>query len=93
MKASDRSKKAILKDLQTLTNIGPAIAEKLYFIGIRSTEEVINAKPEELYNRLQKKLDCHVDRCVLDVFRGAKKGRPWPECLDRKRREAKNNKK
>ncbi len=82
MKMSDRSKKVILKNLQTLINIGPAIAEKLYFIGIRSPEEVINAEPEELYSRLQKKLGCHIDRCVLYVFRGAKTGRPWSECLD-----------
>jgi hypothetical protein len=83
MKKNDQSKKAILKNLQTLFNIGPAIAEKLYFIGIRSPEEVINAEPEELYQRLQKKLGCHVDRCVLYVFRGAKTGKPWPECSDR----------
>lgn len=83
MKKNGQSKKAILKNLQTLSNIGPAIAEKLYFIGIRSPQEVINAKPEELYRKLQKKLGCHVDRCVLYVFRGAKTGRPWPECSDR----------
>jgi hypothetical protein len=82
MKASHQSKKAILRNLQTLTNIGPAIAEKLFFVGIRSPEEVINAEPEELYLKLQKKLGCHVDRCVLYVFRGAKTGRPWAECSD-----------
>ena len=80
MKVSGQSKKAILKNLQTLTNIGPAIAEKLYLIGIRSPEDVINADTEELYQRLQKKLGCHVDKCVLYVFRGAKAGKPWPEC-------------
>ncbi len=82
MKASDQSINAILKNLQTLSNIGPAIAEKLYLIGIRSPEEVINVDPEELYQRLQKRLGCHVDRCVLYVFRGAKIGRPWAECVD-----------
>ena len=80
---SDKSKKAILKNLQTLTNIGPAIADKLYLIGIRSPGEVINADAEELYQRLQDKLGCRVDRCVLYVFRGAKTGRPWPECSDK----------
>ncbi len=76
------SKKAILNKLQSLINIGPSIADKLYLIGIRSPEEVMNAEPEELYQRLQKKLGCHVDRCVLYVFRGARTGRPWPECSD-----------
>lgn len=86
MKAPDQSKKARLKNLQTLTNIGPAIAEKLYFIGVRSPEEVINADPEELYLKLQKRLGHHVDRCVLYVLRGAKRGRPWAECADKKKK-------
>lgn len=79
---SNQTKQVILKNLQTLTNIGPAIAEKLYLIGVRSPEEVINANPEDLFQRLQKKLGCYVDRCVLYIFRGAKTGRPWPECSD-----------
>lgn len=83
MKKTAHSKKAVLRNLQTLTNIGPAIAEKLYKIGIRSPEEVRRADPEELYLKLQKKLGCHVDRCVLYVLRGAKTGRPWPECSDK----------
>ena len=90
MKNPDYSKKAILKNLQTLTNIGPAIAGKLYLIGIRSPEEVVDAEPEELYLRLQKKLGCHVDRCVLYVFRGAKTGRLWPECSDNSRLKNRN---
>jgi hypothetical protein len=79
---ANKSKKAIIKNLQTLTNIGPAIAEKLYLIGTRSPEEIINADPDELYQRLQEKPGCHVDRCVLYVFKGAKTGRPWHECSD-----------
>jgi copper oxidase (laccase) domain-containing protein len=82
MKKTDQAKKAVLRNLQTLINIGPAIAEKLYKIGVRSPEEFRKADPEKLYKRLQKKLGCHVDRCVLYVFRGAKTGRPWPECSD-----------
>jgi hypothetical protein len=82
MKKADQSKKAVLRNLQTLTNIGPAIAEKLYMIGIRSPEEVRQADPEDLYRKLRKKLGCPVDRCVLYVFRGAKTGRTWPECSD-----------
>jgi predicted flap endonuclease-1-like 5' DNA nuclease len=82
MKKADQSKKAVLRNLQTLNNIGPAIAEKLYKLGMRSPEEVREADPEELYRELQRKLGCHVDRCVLYVFRGAKTGRPWPECSD-----------
>lgn len=82
MKKADQSKKAVLRNLQTLNNVGPAIAEKLYKIGIHSPEEVRKADPEELYQKLQEKLGCHVDKCVLYVFRGAKTGRPWPECSD-----------
>lgn len=84
MKKTDQSKKAVLRNLQTLTNIGPAVAEKLYRIGIRSPEEVRQADPDDLYQKLQKKLGCHVDRCVFYVFRGAKTGRPWPECSDKR---------
>ena len=82
MKMSKQPKQETLKNLQTLTNIGPAIADKLYLIGIRSPEEVITADPEELYQKLQKTLGCHVDRCVLYVFRGAKTGKAWHECSD-----------
>ena len=35
-----------------LRNIGPKMAERLYQIGIRSSLEVIQHQPEELYERL-----------------------------------------
>lgn len=78
-------KKECLRGLQTLRNIGPKTAEELYGIGIRTPAQVINTNPEELYERLKRRNGGRLDRCVLYQFRGAKLGRPWPECKDRKR--------
>jgi len=76
-------KQEILKDLMRLKNIGPKMAERLYQIGIRSTEEVKQHQPEELYERLNEYLGYREDRCVLYIFRGARDGIPWWWCSDK----------
>ena len=65
---------------QILRNIGPALEEKLRLIGVNTVEDFMRSEPEELYQRLQSALGCHVDRCVLYCFQGAKLDLPWPEC-------------
>ncbi len=71
-----------IEDLQTLRNIGPAIAEKLYSIGIKSSEQMKKSDPETLYKKMNKKAGKEQDRCLLYVFRGAIHDVPWPKCKD-----------
>ena len=77
-------KRDIKKRLQTLRNIGPAAAEELYQLGIRSPGQLLQADPEELYERLMTMRGEKIDRCVLYQFRGAILDIPWPDCTDGK---------
>jgi len=45
----------VLKSLQSLQNIGPATAEKLFSIGIKTPEQMKQSNPEKLYEKLKKK--------------------------------------
>jgi len=69
-----------IKKLQTLRNIGPAMAERLYSIGIKTPEQMMNSDPEKLYERLRRKAGGKLDKCVLYVFQGAIHDVPWWEC-------------
>ena len=60
-----------LKDLQRIPGVGPAIAEDLYGLGIRSVAALRDQDPEVLYARLRAQLGQPVDRCMLYVFRCA----------------------
>ncbi|MBT3394564.1 MAG: pathogenicity locus [Waddliaceae bacterium] len=64
-------KKQSLRSLQQIPGVGPSIAADLFDIGIKSTEDLKKTLPEELYESLQILRGCHVDRCVLYVFRCA----------------------
>lgn len=44
-----------IESLQSLRNIGPVIAAKLYAIGVNTTEQLKRAEPEELYGKLKMK--------------------------------------
>ncbi len=72
-----------IKELMELRNIGPKMAERLYQIGIRSSCEVMQHQPEELYERLNEHQGFREDQCVLYIFRGAKHNLPWPLCSDK----------
>ena len=69
-----------MKYLQTLRNIGPATAMRLYSIGIKSPEQLKKSNPEELYEELKRKSGGKLDRCVLYILRGAVLDVPWPKC-------------
>jgi len=75
MKKSDS-----IKSLQTLRNIGPATAERLYSVGIKTQGQLRRSDPERLYERLRKKAGGKLDRCVLYVLQGAISDVPWWEC-------------
>jgi len=69
-----------IKSLQTLRNIGPAAAEKLYSIGIKTPEQFRQSIPEKLYDELKEKNGGKLDKCVLYQLQGALLDIPWPEC-------------
>ncbi len=69
-----------IKSLQSLRNIGPVIAAKLYAIGVNTPEQLKRAEPEELYGKLKMRAGGKLDRCVLYVLRGAVLDIPWPQC-------------
>ena len=65
-----------------LRNVGEKTAPLLFSLGIETPEEMFDADPEALYEELKRRRGGTLDRCVLYQFRGAKHGRPWPECKD-----------
>ncbi len=69
-----------IESLQSLRNIGPVIAAKLYAIGVNTPEQLKRAEPEELYGKLKMRAGGKLDRCVLYVLRGAVLDIPWPQC-------------
>lgn len=75
-------KSEAIKGLQSLRNIGPATAEGLYSIGIKTPEQVRLSDPEEIYERLKKKEGGRLDKCVLYLFQGAVLDIPWWKCKD-----------
>ena len=77
-----KTKQEMIKELQTLPNIGKITAIKLYSLGVKTPQDMKNANPEALYEQLQKQTNGPVDRCVLYQFRGAKSNKSWWKCKD-----------
>jgi nucleotidyltransferase/DNA polymerase involved in DNA repair len=77
-----KTKQELIKELQTLPNIGKITAHKLYALGIKTPQDMKNANPEALYEQLQTQKGGTVDRCVLYQFRGAKLSKSWWKCKD-----------
>ena len=79
-----KENKKATKDLQSLKNIGPAIAKKLCAIGINRPAQLKESNPEEVYEKLKQKEGGVLDKCVLYVLRGAILNIPWWVCKDLK---------
>jgi hypothetical protein len=62
-------KQQTLKAFQTLPGVGKSIADDLWNMGFRSTNELKNKDPEKLYEQLNELYGTKVDRCMLYVFR------------------------
>jgi hypothetical protein len=63
------NKKSNLKsELRSLMNVGPATEKDLVLLGITTIEQLAQANPDELYERLQKITGHKHDPCVWDVF-------------------------
>jgi len=63
--------KAALKRLQEIPGVGPSMARDLLSLGYASVPELAGQDPETMYQRLMDQAGCHIDRCVLYVFRCA----------------------
>lgn len=60
--------RARLVRLTDLPNVGPATAEDLHLLGVRSPEDLVGRCPFELFTELCVKTGASQDPCVLDVF-------------------------
>jgi hypothetical protein len=65
------SRKAALRDLQTIPGVGPSLAQDLVSLGISRVAQLRKKNPERLYRRLERQAGAPMDRCVLYVFRCA----------------------
>ena len=61
--------KSVLKEFRKIPGVGPTIAKDFWNLGFRTIEEFKGKDPEVLYKALCKYQGCHVDRCMLYVFR------------------------
>ncbi|MGB3306513.1 MAG: helix-hairpin-helix domain-containing protein [Thermomicrobiales bacterium] len=85
----------IVKKLQTLANIGPAIADDLLRLGMTEPADLATRDAEELYEELCALDGRRHDPCVLDTFMAAvdeARGNPpqpwWAYTPVRKARQA-----
>jgi len=65
------TRKASLKELQTIPGVGPKIAENFWKLGIRSVADFRGRDPEAIFRALEKREGGPVDRCALYVMRCA----------------------
>lgn len=64
-------KKKVLNEFQTIPGVGKSISEDFWNIGLRSIRDLKGRDPQHLYDSLCRFQGCHVDRCMLYVFRCA----------------------
>jgi hypothetical protein len=62
---------SVLKELQRIPGVGPAVAADLWNLGVRSIGELRGRDPAALYEQLCALQGVRVDRCMLYVFRCA----------------------
>ena len=74
-----------MSELQSIPNVGPAIARKLARVDIASVEDLRGCDGEALFERLCALDACRHDPCLLDTFVAAvdyangAPARPWWE--------------
>ena len=54
--------------LESVPNVGPAIAAKLRLLGFESPSELAGRDPYAMYRDLGEQTGKHYDPCLLDVF-------------------------
>ena len=60
-----------LSELQTIPGIGKLLSQDLVDLGYPKVNDLKDADPEIMYQKLMELRGQHVDRCVLYVFRCA----------------------
>ncbi len=65
------SKSHVLKTLQEIPSVGPATANDLWLLGIRSVTDLRNRDPREMYDLFNAMTAKRNDICLLYVFRCA----------------------
>lgn len=85
----ENNKLAFIKELQSLLNVGPAMAKRLYSIGITPAKQLKKSDPEKVYEELRQAEGGMLDICVLYQIRGAIWNIPWWECKNLTRRKLK----
>ena len=85
-------------DLQTLVNVGPAVAGRFERVGITRTGQLVGRDPVALYEEMCEAVGQREDLCLLDTVMSAVDqadggvARPWWEHTgDRKRLLAKRD--
>ncbi|MGD9872919.1 MAG: DUF4332 domain-containing protein [Kiritimatiellia bacterium] len=66
-----KARPAAVKDLCRIPGVGLSMARDLLDLGITSVDDLVNRNPQKLYDDLSRQRGCHMDRCVLYVFRCA----------------------
>ena len=62
------NKKIGFDKLESIPNVGVAVAAKLRLLGYKKPSELTGADPYDMYKRLCKSTGQHHDPCLLDVF-------------------------
>jgi hypothetical protein len=60
-----------IKDLTKIPGVGKSIAQDLIDLGINQIADLKQQNPDQMYQQLCRLRGCHIDRCVLYVFRCA----------------------
>ena len=91
-----RIEKKNLDKLESIPNVGPAIAVKLRLIGFGTPADLKGKDPYAMYQKILKLTRRHQDPCLLDVFISAVSfcnGNPpktwWEFTAERKKRSNK----
>jgi hypothetical protein len=71
MNKNSKQLQDILREFTIIPGVGKIIAQDLYNIGLRSIEDLKDADPEDLYEKICHFQGCLVDRCMLYVCRCA----------------------
>lgn len=63
--------------LESLLNIGPAMAAKLRAVGVRTRSDFLRRDPYALFHRLRGSVEPTLCRCALSALVGAKLNQKW----------------
>jgi len=82
-------------NLESIPNVGPAIAAKLRLLGFAAPSELSGQDPYEMYRKLCEQTGKRYDPCLLDVFISAvsfadgEPSQPWWKFTNQRKAELK----